>query len=89
MEDTARKTIVILQDECDAIENLYEKKVALENLIKTIDIESNEGIYNRIISDYGKITIEFNDWWEKIFVTYSIKDGNYHIDFENKQLIEN
>lgn len=89
MDTTAKKVIDITQEECDAIEALYEKKMGLENLGKIIDVDSNEGLYNRMIIDYGKVSIQFNDWWEQIFVTYSIQEGDYRIDFDNKQLLEN
>lgn len=69
------------------IQNLYEKKLALENLINVID-PLNEIIYNKLITDYGKIMRLFQKWWSDTSQKYNWESGiNWAIDFETNDVI--
>lgn len=74
-------TFAIEQQECDEIRELFENKLALENLAKIITPEANPMTYDKMIADYGKVLREFNEWWDRIFNKYQCKQGNYCINF--------
>ena len=42
------------EEELEEIENLYEKKVALENLSRCIDPD-NEKMYQKLVNDYTSV----------------------------------
>lgn len=78
------KTINLQPEEIKLIEDIYERKVALENLTKIIDIKDEE-IYNKLIQDYAKTIKNYENWWKKITVKYNL-NGNYMVDFINRSL---
>lgn len=71
----------------DEIQALYEKKIALENLTKTVDMVNNEALYQKLIKDYGKTLIEFETWWSEISKKYQWEGSNWRIDFRNSQVV--
>lgn len=74
--------------ECAEIRELFEKKLAYENLIKIISPNEYEEVYNRLISEYGKVVDLFNKWWNKIFVKYKCIPGNYTVDFDSTIIVK-
>lgn len=74
------------EDEKKEILNLFEKKVALENLSKVIEPE-NEKLYNKLISDYGKTVTEFQNWWTKTSTKYTWEGKSWRIDFDTNEVI--
>lgn len=77
----------ITEEETTEIRNLFEKKMALENLAKIITPSENEEMYQRLVADYGITVHEFNQWWEKILKEYNLPSKNYSVDFVNRQLV--
>lgn len=77
----------IEQHESDTIRELFEKKLAFENLAKIISPEANPIMYERLVSDYGKTVRLFNNWWDDIFKKYHCAPGNYSIDFDSNYII--
>ena len=73
-------------EESKKIEELYEKKLAFENLIKIVDGE-NEKIYNKLISDYGNLLKEYNMWWDSMRQKYEWEGSNWRVDFDNKTIV--
>ena len=51
----------LTQEECSNIEELLEKKIALENLLNILS-ESQE-IYKKVDRDYKNIVEEYEKWW--------------------------
>ena len=82
--DTMRYQIT--KAECQEIRNIHEKKLALENLAKILKPDTMGEMYDRVISDYGQIVMQFDDWWTKIFKKYDLPAGHYSVDFENLEL---
>ncbi|MDU5211597.1 MAG: CXXX repeat peptide modification system protein [Clostridium sp.] len=68
------------KDELEEIEELNEKKVAFENLLKCIDPD-NERLYEKLMKDYTKTIKEFNKWWENMKHKYSWDGNNWAVDF--------
>lgn len=77
----------LTQDEVSEIRDLYEKKLALENLAKILSPEENKGMYERLVVDYGATVRRFNDWWDKTFQSHQMPAGNYGVDFINSKLV--
>lgn len=75
----------IEKEEVEAIQDLFEKKLALENLIKCIDSD-NEKLYNKIVSDYTECNKLYNQWWMNIKIKYSLDEGNFNVDFLTYEL---
>lgn len=73
-------------DEKDEILDLFERKVALENLSKIIEPD-NEKLYNRFISDYGKTVTEFQNWWRKTSEKYDWEGKDWSIDFDTNEVL--
>ncbi len=76
----------LCEDEKKEIEKLYEKKFALENLLKIIDT-TNEKLYSKLISDYGITLKEFNKWWFFTSKKYNWEGKNWYINFETNEVI--
>ena len=77
----------LIDEEASTIRDIYEKKLALENLAKIISPSENNEMYERLISDYGTTMREFNDWWSSIIASHHLPPDNYAVDFVEKQLI--
>lgn len=68
------------------IQDLFEKKLALENLTKIIDAKDTE-LYEKFIKDYGKTLHEFNNWWKRMVREYNWEGSNLWIKFETQEVI--
>ena len=79
------EVVKLSEDEIRAIEDIYERKIALENLTKIVD-SKNEDIYNKFIEDYTYTLKMYNEWWNEITLKYKL-NGNYFVDFSEKSLI--
>ena len=76
----------LTDEECEEIEDLFEKKNAYENLIKIVDVD-NDKIYQKLISEYSKTLSNFNAWWSNYSKKYNWEGTNWVIDFINKQVL--
>ena len=70
------------------IEDLFEKKIALENLTKIIDT-NNQELYDKLIKDYGKTVHQFDSWWNEMSRKYHWEGSNWWLDFETKKIMTN
>lgn len=75
------------EEEFQEIENLYEKKLALENLVKIIDA-SKKDLYERLIDDYGVTVRNFNAWWAQMSKKFNLDSENWYVDFEKQMMVE-
>lgn len=78
-------------EEKNEIMNLYEKKVALENLIKVINVVENEKIYEKLLEDYKDNNILYQKWWDNKSELYMWEKGeqnqSWKIDFKTGNII--
>lgn len=70
------------------IEDLFEKKLALENLTKIVSTD-NQMLYDKLIKDYGKTIHLFNDWWSRMSQKYRWEGQNWWLDFDTKKIMSN
>ena len=77
----------LTQEECSNIEELLEKKIALENLLKILS-ESHE-IYKKVNRDYKKIVEEYEKWWRDTsdkYIWESTDNSFWSIDFKSRKV---
>ncbi|HBG8283044.1 TPA: CXXX repeat peptide modification system protein [Streptococcus agalactiae] len=77
----------LTQEECSNIEELLEKKIALENLLKILS-ESQE-VYEKVDRDYKNIVEEYEKWWIDTSDKYmweSTDNSFWSIDFKSRKV---
>lgn len=74
------------EEEYREIEDLFEKKVALENLAKILDPD-NERLYEKLIKDYGRAVRQFENWWTEMGKKHQWKGSEWWLDFETKTIM--
>ena len=74
-------------EEVAAIRDLYERKLALENLTKILFPSENDEMYKRLVADYGTTMRQFNDWWSTALAAHQLPADEYLVDFQEGQLI--
>lgn len=75
-------------EEFKEIEDLFEKKIALENLTKIVDAKNQE-LYDKLIKDYGRTVHLFNTWWDKMSKKHDWEGRNWWLDFDTKKIMTN
>lgn len=77
----------LTQEESENLEELLEKKIALENLLKILS-ESQE-IYKKVDRDYKNIVEEYEKWWRDTSYKYiweSTDNSFWSIDFKSRKV---
>lgn len=77
----------LTQEESSNIEELLEKKIALENLLDIL-FESQE-IYKKVYRDYKNIVEEYEKWWRDASEKYiweSTENSFWSIDFKSRKV---
>ncbi len=74
------------EEDFNNIQDLFEKKLALENLTKIIDVKDSE-LYEKLVEDYGKTLYEFNNWWNIMSQRYNWEGSNWWVNFDTKEVI--
>ncbi|EGC83227.1 CXXX repeat peptide modification system protein [Anaerococcus hydrogenalis] len=78
---------ILTQEESENLEELLEKKIALENLLKILS-ESQE-IYKKVNRDYKKIVEEYEKWWRDTsdkYIWESTDNSFWSIDFKSRKV---
>ena len=77
----------LTQEECSNIEELLEKKIALENLLNILS-ESQE-IYKKVVRDYKNIVEEYEKWWRDTsdkYIWESTENSFWSVDFKSRKV---
>ncbi|WP_132995162.1 CXXX repeat peptide modification system protein [Sporanaerobacter acetigenes] len=74
------------EEDCNEIQDLFERKIALENLVKIVDLKDSD-IYEKLLKDYGKTIREFEDWWKTKSSEYKWEGSNWWVDFTKNQVL--
>jgi CXXX repeat modification system protein len=83
----------ITEDEKDKLLKLFERQLALKELIMGSEHpmhEFNNDLYEKIISDMGQTERKLDGIWEDLAQKYNWKtaeNGNWNIDFETGDVI--
>jgi len=81
--------------EVEIMRELFEKKIALENLTKIKDnnmLLVNQELYKKFIEDYKLVQGEYKMKWDELQVKYNLKNikkGYWTLDFDSKNIILN
>ncbi|HEO4727705.1 TPA: CXXX repeat peptide modification system protein [Streptococcus agalactiae] len=78
---------ILKQEESENLEELLEKKIALENLLKILS-ESQE-VYKKVNRDYKKIVEEYEKWWRDTsdkYIWESTDNSFRSIDFKSRKV---
>lgn len=78
---------ILTQEESENLEELLEKKIALENLLKILS-ESQE-IYKKVNRDYKNIVEEYEKWWRDTsnkYIWESTDNSFRSIDFKSRKV---
>lgn len=79
----------VLEEEKKEIQEIFEKRTALETLLKCIDL-NDMAIYEKIIKDYTEVQRNFDQWWNKMYKKYNWEIGeSWQIDFNTNEIIIN
>lgn len=84
----------VTEEEKRTVEKLYERKLALGELMQTINTpslsnEHKNEIYEKVLADMGKTAAEFNSWWNNMASKYKWKSSEecqWHIDFKTNEI---
>lgn len=77
----------LTESEKNEIQELYDKKIALENLINSINA-SNEELYNKLTTDYKNNMTLYQKWWAEISEKYNWEKGAiWTINFTTNEVI--
>lgn len=75
----------VTESERDEIQALFERKNGLNELAKVLTPENAE-LYERLVKDMGKTSMDFQNWWSKMSEKYSwesAENGHWEIDFNS------
>ena len=75
----------VTEQERDQIKALFERKNGLTELFKSIDAQ-NEVLYNKVVTDMGKTSAEFQNWWDNMAQQYGWEgdsQSSWEIDFND------
>ena len=61
---------MVTEKEKDEIEELYDKKIAIEKLLCLATSNNNDELYGKVIEDYTKVNKKFDEWWAKMGSKY-------------------
>ncbi len=82
----------ISEEDAEKMLSIFEKKMAIENLLKTKQAEEyleNERLFERFLKEYGKSVNDFQNMWNYLAEKYELisEEGKtWKIDFENKYI---
>ncbi len=87
------KVGIVTKEEKNEILRLYERKIALTELLMTLTIptldEEKNYLYKKIIGDMGRTKLLFDSWWGKNAKKYNWKfheGGKWNIDFKTNEV---
>lgn len=94
---SSQKVGEVTDQEKNEVQRLYERKLALQELLGTlptqaIDEQAKEELYDRILIDMGTTKLKFDGWWSEKAQKYnwmSLPDGHWSIDFQTNEIFLN
>lgn len=85
---------MVTEEEKNEAMTLFERKVGIEELTATLEsdlltAEKKESMQDKMISELGKVELNLQAWWDKMYRKYSWKsiDGHkWNIDFQTCEI---
>jgi CXXX repeat modification system protein len=84
----------VTETEKQEIENLYNRKNSLAEMIMLIDLKEykNDAIYERILEDMTVTSKKYSQWWQKKSEKYNwhkFEKGSWTLDFDTNKVYLN
>ncbi len=84
----------VTEEEKNELLILFERKIGIEELAATLEndllsTEKKEIMQDKMISELGKVTLNLQAWWDKMYEKYkwkSIEEYVWNIDFETCEI---
>ncbi len=84
----------VTEEEKNELLILFERKIGIEELAATLEndllsTEKKEIMQDKMISELGKVTLNLQTWWDKMYEKYkwkSIEGYVWNIDFETCEI---
>jgi len=83
------KEINVTDSEISRINEANTELVTLRNLIKELDENSSEFIFNKLITKLKSAQLEYDQWFSDMSVKYNIvttPENRWNVDFSKKVL---
>ena len=80
-----KKVGQVTPEERDEIQALFERRNGLNELAQVLTADNTE-LYERLVTDMGKTSSLFQDWWNDMSEKYqweAAENGSWEIDFDN------
>ena len=80
-----KKVVQVTPEERDEIQALFERRNGLNELAQVLTADNTE-LYERLVTDMGKTSSLFQDWWNDMSEKYqweAAENGSWEIDFDN------
>ena len=89
-----KKVGLVTEEEKEQLLHLYKRKLALQELLMTFDNkqmpeQSNNDLYEKIVTDLGNTKFELDNWWQSTSRKYlweSEEKGRWEIDFNANEI---
>jgi CXXX repeat modification system protein len=78
----------VTEAEKQEILSLFERRNALSELSKIIDV-SNNVLYEKLVKDIGETGTKFQNWWDTMAEKYkweSAENGHWEINFDTNEI---
>lgn len=79
----------ITEEEKQAIQELFERKNGLAELLKILTPE-NDLLYEKLIRDMGSTATRFQQWWDNMYEKYQwqkSENGHWKVNFVTNEII--
>ncbi len=88
------KVGTVVEEEKDCVLKLYERKLALDELMLSLNNPSftkdaRDELYEKIVADVGQTKLKMQNWWNDMHKKYQwkgIEGGNWNIDFQTNEI---
>jgi len=85
---------IVTEEEKNEVMMLFERKIGIEELTATLEndlisIEKKEIMQDKMISELGKVKLNLQAWWGRMYEKYnwkSVEGYRWNIDFQSCEI---
>lgn len=86
---------IVTEEEKNEVMMLFERKIGIEELSAILESdllsdEKKEIMLDKMVSELGKVKLNLQAWWDKMFEKYnwkSVEGYSWNIDFQTREII--
>ncbi len=85
-------SVFINEAESNHLEDLIEKRAALENLTRINEknrLVVNEELYQKFLTEYKNTLVDYDQYWDVLLEKYGLKDEpgmHFSLDFKTREI---